>query len=206
MAAARNLLDISSRTYLRYAPQMFANTRFSCHAGMLGQLAQSNSSLSDNGILIATDVRCIPCGSSVFNVGVQTITMVNSTADRMQTRGCLPCPVGARFNCSGSSVGASRRFWAHWPATIDENTTFAFLTCPHHYCCESDDGCDAVDFCSGNRTGVLCGACRDGFTHALSASAACVEATLCSPATSTAAPTACCATFRALAWSRTSST
>ena len=108
--------------------------------------------------------------------------MRNGTADRAQTRGCLPCPVGARFNCSGASVGASRGFWAHMPAAVDENTTFAFLQCPRHYCCESDDGCDAVDFCSGNRTGVLCGACRDGFTHALSASGACVESAVCSPA------------------------
>jgi hypothetical protein len=64
---------------------------------------------------------------------------------------------------------------------VDENTTFAFLTCPHHYCCERDDGCDEVNFCSGNRTGVLCGACRDGFTHALSATGVCVEVAMCSP-------------------------
>jgi hypothetical protein len=139
---ARSLVDVTSLTFTGVQ-----NAQFTCLPGSWAELQLANSSVSPNMVwLVASDARCVPCGISVYNVGVQTINLVNGSVDRLQTRGCLVCPIGARFNCSGSSVGSSRHFWSNVPATLDENTTFSFLACPHHYCCESNDGCETVDF------------------------------------------------------------
>jgi hypothetical protein len=98
---ARSLVDV---TWLTYG--MFQNAHFSCLPGWWAQLQRANSSATPV-IAVTSDARCVPCGISVYNVGIQTVSLVNDTVGRLQTRGCLPCPVGARFNCSGSSVGSS---------------------------------------------------------------------------------------------------
>jgi hypothetical protein len=126
-------------------------------------------------------VHCKPCGAATYNVGLQTVVFANGTADRNETIGCHTCAQGqARFNCSGAAVGSSRGFWAYTPDIVDENTTFSFLPCPTGFCCDDKFGCDLPNHCSGNRTGVLCGACMAGFTHALSANSDCVEQLTCS--------------------------
>ena len=79
---------------------------------------------------------------------------------------CLPCPNGA--NCT-STLAARPNFWGY---AIGEKVYFT--RCPHGYCCPaSKHECPYRNKnylhsgCQGNRTGILCGRCKENFTEAL---------------------------------------
>ncbi len=72
-------------------------------------------------------------------------------------KGCIPCPYGAL--CSGNNVIPRPNYWGFWYK--DE---VRFAQCPAGYCCSGTGSCLSYDYCAGNRTGVLCGACQDGFS------------------------------------------
>ena len=94
---------------------------------------------------------------------------------------CHICPAHAMKNCSGGLVGASFGYWMKSPTATTVNTVIPDLVaCPLHYCCDLIDGCGRTDACSNNRTGVLCGDCKPGFTHALTPNHRCVRAEECS--------------------------
>ena len=81
---------------------------------------------------------------------------------------CFPCPVGG--NCS-SSLAAQPNFWGY----PTDNDTVTFQLCPEGYCClpSVDNKCfyDNNSYlhsgCQGNRTGILCGQCKQNFTEGL---------------------------------------
>ena len=81
---------------------------------------------------------------------------------------CFPCPVGG--NCS-SSLAAQPNFWGY----PTDNDTVTFQLCPEGYCClpSVDNKCfyDNNSYlhsgCQGNRTGILCGQCKQNFTECL---------------------------------------
>jgi hypothetical protein len=54
-----------------------------------------------------------------------------------------------------------------------------FLQCPPHYCCADERGCAAIDACANNRSGVLCGACADGFVAGVAFHDKCIPLTDC---------------------------
>ncbi len=76
-----------------------------------------------------------------------------------QTPECKECPYGAI--CSGNNVVPRPNYWGYWME--DE---LKFVLCPAGYCCSGTDSapCERYDSCAGFRTGVLCGACKKGFT------------------------------------------
>ena len=81
---------------------------------------------------------------------------------------CFPCPVGG--NCS-SSLAAQPNFWGY-PVN---NDTVTFQLCPEGYCClpSVDNKCSYYNNsylhsgCQGNRTGILCGQCKQHFIEGL---------------------------------------
>ena len=81
---------------------------------------------------------------------------------------CYRCPVGG--NCS-SSLAAQPNFWGY-PVNRD---TVSFQLCPEGYCClpSVDNKCsyDNNSYlhsgCQDNRTGILCGQCKQNFTEGL---------------------------------------
>ena len=81
---------------------------------------------------------------------------------------CYRCPVGG--NCS-SSLAAQPNFWGY-PVNKDN---VSFQLCPEGYCClpSVDNKCsyDNNSYlhsgCQGNRTGILCGQCKQNFTEGL---------------------------------------
>ena len=81
---------------------------------------------------------------------------------------CFPCPVGGK--CS-SSLAAQPNFWGY----STDNDTVTFQLCPEGYCClpSVDNKCsyDNNSYlhsgCQGNRTGILCGQCKQNFTEGL---------------------------------------
>ena len=81
---------------------------------------------------------------------------------------CFPCPVGG--NCS-SSLAAQPNFWGY----PTDNDTVTFQLCPEGYCClpSVDNKCSYYNNsylhsgCQGNRTGILCGQCKQHFIEGL---------------------------------------
>ncbi|XP_022788593.1 uncharacterized protein LOC111328430 [Stylophora pistillata] len=81
---------------------------------------------------------------------------------------CHPCPAGG--NCS-SSLAAQPNFWGY-PVN---NDTVTFQLCPDGYCCLPtvdnkcfyDNNSYLLSGCQGNRTGILCGQCKQNFTEGL---------------------------------------
>ena len=81
---------------------------------------------------------------------------------------CYRCPVGG--NCS-SSLAAQPNFWGY-PVNKD---SVSYQLCPEGYCClpSVDNKCsyDNNSYlhsgCQDNRTGILCGQCKQNFTEGL---------------------------------------
>ena len=83
---------------------------------------------------------------------------------------CLPCPPGA--NCSFDNIGARPDFWGY-PVTSNPGHV-EFARCPVGYCCPHKNfSCPYQNDtymssgCQGNREGILCGRCRNGYTETL---------------------------------------
>lgn len=76
---------------------------------------------------------------------------------------CLPCPFGG--NCSDNIVNLDH-FWGS--VVKQKPPTLQFYDCPLDYCEAPEDPASSVfDGCHGNRSGVLCGACADGYSETL---------------------------------------
>ena len=76
---------------------------------------------------------------------------------------CLSCPYGA--NCTQNIV-AEPNFWGfrekYNPPTLN------FITCPHGYCSSPQEAdFPEYDSCQGNRSGTLCGHCKESHTETL---------------------------------------
>ncbi len=72
---------------------------------------------------------------------------------------CMQCPYGGL--CSGNIVLPRPNYWGYW-----HRSKLNFQQCPAGYCCSGSDitPCKDYNSCTGNRTGTLCGACRNGFS------------------------------------------
>ena len=111
-------------------------------------------------VWISTE-RC-PVGTYSIRRGKQSGYSVKELVN------CYRCPVGG--NCS-SSLAAQPNFWGY----PTDNDTVTFQLCPEGYCClpSVDNKCsyDNNSYlhsgCQDNRTGILCGQCKQNFTEGL---------------------------------------
>ena len=110
-------------------------------------------------IVTGLDYSCVPCSAGLYSLQRgQAFGTYLATGFQ-----CLMCPFGA--NCS-KNIAAKPNFWGfeiskHPPA-------LKFTVCPTGYCCPSKQSKTfEYNGCLGNRTGVLCGRCRQGFTETL---------------------------------------
>ena len=102
---------------------------------------------------------CLPCTGGLYSLqrGQVHGTHLKSGFE------CLICPFGA--DCSKNIV-AKQNFWgfeeSHLPPSLK------FTICPPGYCGPNEQR-DSLDYnsCHGNRSGVLCGQCKSGFTETL---------------------------------------
>lgn len=76
---------------------------------------------------------------------------------------CLPCPYGG--NCSDNIVNLDH----FWGSVVKQNPpTLEFFDCPLDYCQTPEDPVSSIyNGCHGHRSGVLCGACADGYSETL---------------------------------------
>ena len=111
-------------------------------------------------VWISTE-RC-PVGTYTIRRGKQSGYSVKELVN------CYRCPVGG--NCS-SSLAAQPNFWGY-PVNKD---SVSYQLCPEGYCClpSVDNKCsyDNTSYlhsgCQDNRTGILCGQCKQNFTEGL---------------------------------------
>ena len=111
-------------------------------------------------VWISTE-RC-PVGTYSIRRGKQSGYSVKELVN------CYRCPVGG--NCS-SSLAAQPNFWGY-PVNKD---SVSFQLCPDGYCClpSVDNKCSYNNNsylhsgCQGNRTGILCGQCKQNFIEGL---------------------------------------
>ena len=75
------------------------------------------------------------------------------------TSSCLPCPFGA--NCL-KTITARSNFWGY--RASDSPSVLRFIHCPHNYC---HGNRRMYNSCYGNREGLLCGECKQGYTEDL---------------------------------------
>ena len=106
------------------------------------------------------EYSCLPCPGGLYSL------------QRGQIRGnyltsgfqCLLCPFGA--NCTKNIV-AKPNFWgfevSKYPPTLE------FTICPTGYCRPNEKQLESPGYngCQGNRSSVLCGRCKTGFTETL---------------------------------------
>ncbi len=113
--------------------------------------------------------KCTPCSDSYYTVGMQSNTLFytgkgNISLPEKSNRNhlidtCIPCPYGAL--CTGNNVMPRSNYWGYW-----HDGELKFQQCPAGYCCSGSDSstCNVYDYCAGNKTGILCGACQEGFS------------------------------------------
>ena len=78
---------------------------------------------------------------------------------------CLPCPFGADCSSTGNIVNRPH-FWGS--LVKQDPPTLQFYICPLDYCdTPKDSGPLAYNGCHGHRSGVLCGACAEGYSETL---------------------------------------
>lgn len=105
------------------------------------------------------DYSCVPCVGGLYSLqrGQVHGTHIKSGFE------CLICPFGA--NCSENIV-AKPNFWGFEESHVPPSLKFTI--CPPGYCGPNEQE-DILDYnsCQGNRSGILCGQCKPGFTETL---------------------------------------
>ena len=77
---------------------------------------------------------------------------------------CLKCPYGA--TCENGNIIAKQNFWGFNIST--RPPSLQFISCPLEYCrTPTHSSRDTYNVCHGNRSGVLCGQCSDGYSEVL---------------------------------------
>ncbi len=99
----------------------------------------------------------VPIGKSSFLYSSKGETDI--VRSNVGVNNCLKCPYGAQ--CSGNNVVPRPNYWGFL-----YGNKLKFYQCPPEYCCSGveQDPCNTYDHCSGSRTGLLCGACLEGFS------------------------------------------
>ncbi len=126
---------------------------------------------------------CSPCSDNYYTLvmtnnsitynGEENITNREKLTWNQGKDSCAPCPYGAV--CTGNNVMPRPNYWGYW-----HKGGLVFNQCPALYCCSGTghNSCTVYNHCSGNRTGILCGACQDGYSVSI-LTGACTPDSLC---------------------------
>ncbi len=99
-------------------------------------------------------VSCKLCPRNTYSI--TRAVLHNNITSQIQ---CHDCVKGGQ--CFEGILTAKPDFWGY-----KINQTVRFLRCPRDYCCEEND-CESYDSCHGNRTGAICGECRQNMSESL---------------------------------------
>ncbi len=112
---------------------------------------------------------CAPCSDNYYTTSAaanilsystsgNTSAIITESIDQSENI-CIECPYGAI--CTGNNVMPRPNYWGYW-----HEDELVFQQCPAGYCCSGTNSstCNVYDYCEGNKTGILCGVCQEGFS------------------------------------------
>ena len=113
--------------------------------------------------------ECSPCSDNYYVKSLEkhilshnpneNTSVLNDLIKKTESKSCVQCTYGGL--CTGNNVIPRPNYWGFW-----YETELIFKQCPAGYCCSGGEKsfCTKYDYCAGNRTGILCGACLQGFS------------------------------------------
>ena len=131
-------------------------------------------------ILHSYEINCRPCKSQYYvltdgiyriyylqNASKVTITEQNGQFNNLE---CVDCPYGGQ--CPGNILQSKPNYWGY-----KFGSHIIFEQCPTDYCCTGTDvsPCTSYNNCIGNRTGTLCGECKEGYSASIASSVCVVD-------------------------------
>ncbi len=132
-------------------------------------LAEERAKTNNSFFMKGLSYECYPCPQTYYTNShflkeltypfSSNISSFSLKSSEIKSKSCIPCPYGAV--CSGNNVVPRPNYWGYW-----SNAELLFVKCPQGYCCsgKSKAPCKEYNSCAGNRIGVLCGACREGYS------------------------------------------
>ena len=119
-----------------------------------------------SGLIEELRYECRPCSDNQYTTAKSndhlsyTRNENHTLSDEAnQNNICIKCPFGGR--CTGNNVIARPNYWGYW-----HEGELKFQQCPAGYCCSGTDSspCTMYNSCAGNRSGILCGICKESFS------------------------------------------
>ena len=134
------------------------STTLFCPDGSRMQILNFQGKIDDKKVA-TVQISCLSCEGNTYSLS-------RGGACGLQpgpTVSCALCPFGA--NCT-RNIFAKPNFWGFREET--DPSTLKFATCPFGYC-RSPSEFDFPEYnsCQGNRTGTLCGRCKESYTETL---------------------------------------
>ena len=202
-AASSSTVSISDSTFVTLNPSallisatntQFAGTNslFVCPNGSFVALSQGKSPF-------VTTANCSSCFLGSFSVTPNVLDIGALSAAHSLSSQTQLCNSTCLFGISqcATTLRVAQGFWAEFTPLQSTAGVDVFLTvalCPPGYCCDEITGCvlyapvfngTLQSFqnkfpCSQGRQGILCGACKPGYTQSLASESACISDDVCS--------------------------
>ena len=111
-------------------------------------------------------LSCHQCSPGLYSLKRGEVTAFQNRGDSLfHPFKCIPCPDGA--NCS-RNIFAKPNYWGY--PDSNNHGKLTFVHCPSHYCTPTEQqskNLSVYNSCYGNRDGVMCGRCKEGYTETL---------------------------------------
>ena len=110
-------------------------------------------------------LSCHQCPKGMYSLSRGEVTSFQDDSDSpFVSLECSVCPDGA--NCS-RNIFAQPNYWGY--ADSKHHGRLNFVYCPPHYCTPTGikqvESLSVYNKCYGNRDGIMCGRCKEGFTE-----------------------------------------
>lgn len=130
---------------------------------LFDRVLQSTINVTTDAVNLTKDdykASCKKCQVGFYSL--ERVFFITDAAVNMDR--CLPCPYGG--NCSHGIV-ARPNFWGY--LVPKHPPTVVFNICPLEYCGPNTASkvISSYNSCYGDRSGILCGRCREGYTEAM---------------------------------------
>ncbi len=126
-----------------------------------------NSPTSESNSISDIRYGCYPCSDNYYAISASESGLsynpsngsILDIGNDVMSDICIKCSYGSI--CTGNNVIPRPNYWGYW-----HEGELEFQQCPAGYCCSGSDNstCNVYDYCEGNRTDTLCGACQEGFS------------------------------------------
>ena len=151
----------------RGGKMIMENTSIFCTTGSAlkfrnySYLARTSTSGVNSIPLVSITSLLFSC--EACSVGLYSLQRGHSNDYNIQNFQCLPCPYGA--SCTRNIV-SKPNFWGY--NVSEDPPALNFTSCPLDYCnVPATFNTSVYNDCHGNRTGIMCGSCKQGYSETL---------------------------------------